>query len=459
MAPAVPPRRVRHERRPICARSPSKRHADQGPGGAASADRLGLRVLPGVLLRHRARFLARSCDAVMRRVAADARSASHRQPALHGRGEHAQRLCRPDRVDVPPPGTARQPGHQRAPAQRPRHRRGGGELAVMAGADRVEGCLFGNGERTGNVDLVTLALNLYTQGVHPGLDFSDIDEVRAASRNATSCRSTRAIRMRATWCSPPSPARTRTRSRRASPRASRWRLGSALPADRPGRPRPQLRRGDPRQQPVRQGRHGLPAGDRNTAWTLPRRLQIEFSAVVQKLADATGGELSGEQLWNLFRAEYLQRAEPVKLIAHHSTETGDASACSWRSKCSAAAWCCRASATARSTRRCMRWACRCAWTAMRKRPQRRLRRQRDRLRGAGRAGRGRIGLRRGAAHQYRDGLGAGAGERHQSSACARIGRARKPVLAAARGLKTQAVSRRPPARREPLQLIVIRIRV
>jgi 2-isopropylmalate synthase len=52
------------------------------------------------------------------------------------------------------------------------------ELAVMAGADRVEGCLFGNGERTGNVDLVTLALNLYTQGVDPQLDFSDIDEVR-----------------------------------------------------------------------------------------------------------------------------------------------------------------------------------------------------------------------------------------------------------------------------------------
>src|SRR5438034_6438991 len=54
------------------------------------------------------------------------------------------------------------------------------ELAVMAGADRVEGCLFGNGERTGNVDIVTLALNLYSQGVHPGLDFSDIDDVRRA---------------------------------------------------------------------------------------------------------------------------------------------------------------------------------------------------------------------------------------------------------------------------------------
>ena len=53
-----------------------------------------------------------------------------------------------------------------------------GEFAVMAGADRLEGCLFGNGERTGNLDLVNVALNLYSQGVHPGLDFSDIDEIR-----------------------------------------------------------------------------------------------------------------------------------------------------------------------------------------------------------------------------------------------------------------------------------------
>ena len=57
-----------------------------------------------------------------------------------------------------------------------------GELALMAGADRIEGCLFGNGERTGNVDLVNVALNLYTQGVAPGLDFSDIDEVRRMRR-------------------------------------------------------------------------------------------------------------------------------------------------------------------------------------------------------------------------------------------------------------------------------------
>ena len=58
------------------------------------------------------------------------------------------------------------------------------ELAVLAGAERVEGCLFGNGERTGNVDLVTLALNLYTHGVDPGLDFSDIN---AVARVAEAC--------------------------------------------------------------------------------------------------------------------------------------------------------------------------------------------------------------------------------------------------------------------------------
>ncbi len=59
------------------------------------------------------------------------------------------------------------------------------ELALLAGADRIEGCLFGNGERSGNVDLVTLALNLYTQGVHPGLDFSDINSVARAVEEAT----------------------------------------------------------------------------------------------------------------------------------------------------------------------------------------------------------------------------------------------------------------------------------
>ena len=90
------------------------------------------------------------------------------------------------------------------------------ELGVMAGADRVEGTLFGNGERTGNVDLVTLGMNLFSQGVDPMIDFADIDEIPGPSSTATSCRCTSATRTRATWSTPPSPARTRTRSRRAS---------------------------------------------------------------------------------------------------------------------------------------------------------------------------------------------------------------------------------------------------
>ena len=127
--------------------------------------------------------------------------------------------------------------HQRAPPQRPGHRAWPRpNWRCMAGADRVEGTLFGNGERTGNVDVVTLALNLYTQGVDPGLDFSDINEVGARSpRIATSCRCIPATPMPATWCSPRSPAPIRTPSRRVW-RPSQRRddaLGRALSADRP----------------------------------------------------------------------------------------------------------------------------------------------------------------------------------------------------------------------------------
>ena len=86
------------------------------------------------------------------------------------------------------------------------------ELALLAGADRVEGCLFGNGERTGNVDLVTLALNLYTQGVAPGLDFSRLKQVvEVVWNSAISCRCILAILMPVS--PPPSPVRIRMRSK------------------------------------------------------------------------------------------------------------------------------------------------------------------------------------------------------------------------------------------------------
>ena len=135
-----------------------------------------------------------------------------------------------------------------------------GEFALMAGADRIEGCLFGNGERTGNVDLVNIALNLYTQGVSPGLDFSDIDEVRRCVEHCNQLpvhpRHPYAGDLVYTSFSGLAPGRDQEGLCRA---ARRRHLGHALPADRPEGPGPQLRRGDPRQQPVGQGRHRLPA--------------------------------------------------------------------------------------------------------------------------------------------------------------------------------------------------------
>ena len=94
------------------------------------------------------------------------------------------------------------------------------ELGVLAGADRVEGTLFGNGERTGNVDIVTLAMNLFSQGVDPELDISDIDGCAGWPSTATACPCTSATPTWATSSTPRSRARTRTPSRRGSPRCT-----------------------------------------------------------------------------------------------------------------------------------------------------------------------------------------------------------------------------------------------
>ena len=137
-----------------------------------------LRVQPGDLHRHRAAVLGRGVRGGLRRLAARRRPRDHPQPAGHRRDGDAQRVRRPDRVVLPPAHAARAHHDQPAPAQRPRHRRGRDRAGVMAGADRVEGCLFGHGERTGNVCLVTLGMNLFSQGIDPQIDFSDIDEIR-----------------------------------------------------------------------------------------------------------------------------------------------------------------------------------------------------------------------------------------------------------------------------------------
>ena len=142
------------------------------------------------------------------------------------------------------------------------------ELALMAGAERVEGTLFGNGERTGNVDIVTMALNLFTQGVEPNLDLQrrqrDQGDRRALQSVAGAsappvCRRTglhRLLRL----------ASGRDQEGLRSPgKAQRSAVPRALPADRPEGRRARLRGGDPHQQPVRQGRHGLYPARRSRA--------------------------------------------------------------------------------------------------------------------------------------------------------------------------------------------------
>ena len=119
------------------------------------------------------------CNAVSRDLAAHAGDADGRQPAGHRRDGHA-------RTSTPTPSSGCTATWSAATAivlsLHPHNDRGtavaAAELGYMAGADRIEGCLFGNGERTGNVDLVTLGMNLFTQGIDPQIDFSDIDEIR-----------------------------------------------------------------------------------------------------------------------------------------------------------------------------------------------------------------------------------------------------------------------------------------
>ncbi|MFT3665825.1 2-isopropylmalate synthase [Piscinibacter sp.] len=190
-----------------------------------------------------------------------------------------------------------------------------GELALMAGADRVEGCLFGNGERTGNVDIVNIALNLYTQGVSPGLDFSDIDEVRrcvehcnqlpvhprhpyvgdlvytsfSGSHQDAIRKAFAARREGDVWDMPYLPIDPKDLGRsydaviRVNSQSGKGGIAYLLEAE-----------------------HGL---------ELPRRLQIEFSQVVQAVTDDSGKEVDAAQLRAIFDREYGIDAPGVVQVA------------------------------------------------------------------------------------------------------------------------------------------------
>lgn len=189
------------------------------------------------------------------------------------------------------------------------------ELALLAGADRVEGCLLGQGERTGNVDLVTLGLNLFSQGIDPGIDFSDVDEIRRTVEYCTSMETP----ARAPYVgdlvytsfsgSHQDAIKKGFSARKAKVAAAGgdeetvvWEL-PYLPIDPHdvGRSYEAVVRVN--SQSGKGGIAYLMSTSHNLE--LPRRLQVEFSRVVQRHTDTYGGEIDAENLWNIFADEYL----------------------------------------------------------------------------------------------------------------------------------------------------------
>jgi 2-isopropylmalate synthase len=207
------------------------------------------------------------------------------------------------------------------------------ELGVMAGADRVEGCLFGNGERTGNVCLVTLGMNLFSQGIDPCIDFSDIDDIR---RTVEYCNQIE-VHPRHPYggelvytafsgshqdaINKGFDALARDAARAGVPvDEMQWQLPylSVDPRD-VGRTYEAVIRVN-----SQSGKGGVAYIMKSEhALELPRRLQIEFSRVVQGRTDADGGEVTAERMWEIFEAEYLANGPRIGLLAHREASRVD----------------------------------------------------------------------------------------------------------------------------------------
>ncbi len=194
------------------------------------------------------------------------------------------------------------------------------ELAQMAGADRVEGCLLGNGERSGNVDLVTLALNLYTQGIDPQLDFSDISAmarvVEECTQIPTHPRHPYVGDLVYTSFSG-SHQDAIKKGFLAQQKEAFWRV-PYLPIDPAdlGRSYDSVIRIN-----SQSGKGGVAfLLERVYGVVMPRRMQVEFSAVVQKHSDTLGTEMSADQIWDLFSQTYLNYAPKIEYRVHHLFE-------------------------------------------------------------------------------------------------------------------------------------------
>ena len=184
------------------------------------------------------------------------------------------------------------------------------ELSIMAGADRLEGCLFGNGERTGNLDLVNVALNLYTQGVHPGLDFSDIDEIRRCVEhcNQLPVHPRHPYVGELVYTSFSGSHQDAIKKAFAARKdGDVWEI-PYLPIDPKdlGRSYEAVIRVN-----SQSGKGGISyLLEAEYGIELPRRLQIEFSQIVQGVMDTNGKELGAADLWRIFDREYGVKQAP-----------------------------------------------------------------------------------------------------------------------------------------------------
>ncbi|HEX8632155.1 MAG TPA: 2-isopropylmalate synthase, partial [Catenuloplanes sp.] len=209
------------------------------------------------------------------------------------------------------------------------------ELGVLAGADRIEGCLFGNGERTGNVDLVTLGLNLFSQGIDPQIDFADIDEIKRAVEycNQLPVHERHPYAGDLVYTAFSGSHQDAIKKGFAALEADASTAGVPLDAFDWGVPYLPVDPKDLGRTYEAVIRVNSQSGKGGVAYImkaehnldLPRRLQIEFSSVVQQFTDNEGGEVEPQRMWEIFAGAYLagHQSSPTVTLERYATATID----------------------------------------------------------------------------------------------------------------------------------------
>ncbi|HJR88551.1 MAG TPA: 2-isopropylmalate synthase [Aeromicrobium sp.] len=207
------------------------------------------------------------------------------------------------------------------------------ELGYMAGADRIEGCLFGNGERTGNVCLVTLGLNLFSQGIDPQIDFHDIDEIRRTVEYCNQLPVGERHPYGGDLVYTAFSGSHQDAIKKGFEHLERDAVAAGVPVDEftwgvPYLPIDPKDVGRSYEAVIRvnsqSGKGGVAYVLRSEhQLDLPRRLKIEFSRVIQEHTDTVGGEIEPAKIWEIFQAEYLDRETPYELVTFSSQTSAD----------------------------------------------------------------------------------------------------------------------------------------